>query len=238
VANVTQFQEEMLLASTAETIRSKISDEHTLPISAYNPNGIESLETPGTSEVVTADGSGMTISLTSTINLWFGSKIIVPETGLIMNNEMNDFSIPGASNAFGCIPSPANYIEPGKRPLSSMSPIIVDWLSSGKFYYALGGVGGSYIITAVAQSLWNVLDRNMTLQQALDAPRFHDQLIPNVIEFEYSYDNATVAFMAERGHNVTWAGRECDVMALRRFPNSTFEAASDPDFTAAGAYVV
>src|SRR5579871_4806897 len=82
---------------------------------------------PGTSHIVAADENGMTISLTSTVNLLFGSRLMVPETGLIMNNEMNDFSIPGASNAFGYVPSPANYIRPGKRPLSSISPTIVEF---------------------------------------------------------------------------------------------------------------
>lgn len=108
VGNLSTYQDEMLSNVTARFIRNKISDLRTLNVSAYDPEGIESLETPGTSHVVTADASGMAVSLTTTINLLFGSQVLVPETGVIMNNEMNDFSIPGSSNAFGFIPSPAN----------------------------------------------------------------------------------------------------------------------------------
>ena len=237
VQEVAPFEIQMLLPNTTAKIRSMISDVITQPISAYDPDGVESLQTHGTSHVVTADGSGMAVSLTSTINTHYGSQVIVPETGLIMNNEMNDFSIPGQSNSFGYIPSPANYIQPGKRPLSSMSPLIVDFLSNNTFYYAIGGAGGSAIITACVQGLWNVLDRNMTLLQALTAPRLHDQLVPNQVEFEYPYDNSTVAFMKGRGHNVTWTGRISDLMALRKHPNGTFEAAAEPvDYTYAGGY--
>ena len=170
----------------------------------------------------------MVVSLTSTINTWFGSLVIVPETGLIMNNEMNDFSVPGFSNNFGFVPSPINYVAPGKRPQSSMSPTIVEFLSNSTFYYSLGGIGGSYIITAIVQCLWNVLDRNMTLVEAMVEPRFHDQLVPNNIEFEYTYNNQTTAFMASLGHNETWAERGSGVQALRRLANGTFEAAGEP----------
>ncbi|TKA48685.1 hypothetical protein B0A54_00821 [Friedmanniomyces endolithicus] len=162
-----------------------------------------SLETPGTSAVVTTDVTGMAISLTTTVNLLFGSQIMVPETGVILNNEMNDFSIPGASNAFGYIPSPSNYIRPGKRPLSSITPTIVEH-ANGTLYFAVAAAGGSRIITATLQNLWHVLDQNMTAPEALAAPRFHDQLVPNQILFEWAYDNGTVAFMRERGHNVSW----------------------------------
>ena len=135
----------------------------------------------GTSHVVTADAPGMAISMTSTINLSFGSQVLVPETGLILNNEMNDFSVPNSTNAFGYIPSPANFIAPGKRPLSSINPMIVEHLLNGKLYFITGAAGGSHIITATLQVLWNVLDRNMTSPQALLAPRFHDQLSPNQV---------------------------------------------------------
>ena len=115
----------MLSDAAAEEIRSKIDDDRTFPVEYYNPEGLESLDTPGTSHISTIDASGLTISLTTTINLLFGSQLMVPETGIIMNNEMNDFSIPNASNAFGFVPSPANFIRPGARPLSSICPLIV-----------------------------------------------------------------------------------------------------------------
>lgn len=135
------------------------------------------MSSPGTSHAVAADASGMAISLTSTINLGFGSRLIVPETGLIMNNEMNDFSIPSVSNVFGFIPSPANFVRPGKRQISSITPVIVEFLNNGTLYFVAGAAGGSRIMTATLQALWQVLDRNATSEEAVTAPRFHDQLV-------------------------------------------------------------
>lgn len=238
VKNISAYQSEMLNARTAAEIRSKISDSHTLNISAYDPSGIESLETPGTSHVVTADASGLAISLTTTVNLLFGSNLMVPETGVIMNNEMNDFSIPGSSNAFGYIPSPSNYIRPGKRPLSSISPAIVEF-PNGTLYYVTGAAGGSRIITATIQNLIHVLDQNMTVPEALAQPRLHDQLIPNQVMFEYAYNNETVDFMKARGHNCTWVAPGLSTaQGLRRLGNGTFEAAGEPRQINSGGYAI
>lgn len=229
VAGLDEYQQEMLNETTAESVRSKISDFHTLNVSAYDPTGLESLETHGTSHIVTADASGMAISLTTTVNLLFGSQLVVPQTGVIMNNEMNDFSIPGQSNAFGYEPSPANFIEPGKRPLSSISPTIVEFIQNGTLYFVIGSAGGSRIITATIQNLWHVLDQNETVKESLAEPRLHDQLVPNVVSFEYAYNNETTAFMKSLGHNVTWvAPGASTAQGLRRLPNGTFEAAGEP----------
>ena len=238
VANMSRYQQEILSAETASIIRSKISDQHTLNLTAYDPDGIESLQTPGTSAVVTADADGMAISLTTTVNLLFGSQLMVPETGVIMNNEMNDFSIPGSSNAFGYIPSPANYIRPGKRPLSSISPTIVE-SPNGTLYYIIGAAGGSRIITATLQALIHVLDQNMTAPEALAQPRLHDQLIPNQVSFEYAYDNETVAYMKALGHNVTWiAPGQSTAQGIIRLPNGTFQAAGEPRQLNSGGYAI
>jgi len=98
-----------------------------------------------------------------------------------MNNEMNDFSVPNVSNAFGYSPSPANFIRPGKRPLSSMSPTIVEYLENSTFHLATGAAGGSRIITSTIQSLWRTLDLKENLEQAIASPRFHDQLSPDEV---------------------------------------------------------
>lgn len=238
VEGMYEFQDEMLSASTAADIRAKISYAHTLNVSAYDPSGFESLDTPGTSAVVVSDRSGMAISLTTTVNLYFGSHVMVPETGVIMNNEMNDFSIPGSSNAFGYLPSPNNYIKPGKRPLSSITPTIVEH-ADGTLYYAVGAAGGSRIITSTLQNLWHVLDQNMTAPEALAMPRFHDQLVPNEISFEWAYNNETVAFMASKGHNVTeMAPGSSSAQSLRRLENGTFEAAGEPRQENSGGYAI
>jgi gamma-glutamyltranspeptidase / glutathione hydrolase len=238
VPGLDRYQEGMLSSDTAAEIRGKISDFTTLNVSAYDPSGLESLETPGTSHIVAADRSGLSISLTTTVNLLFGSQLMVPETGIIMNNEMDDFSTPGSSNAFGYVPSPSNYVRKGKRPMSSMSPTIVEF-PNGTFYYAIGAAGGSRIITSTIQNLIHVLDENMTVPQALAQPRLHDQLLPNIVSFEWAYDNETVAFMKSRGHNVTWvAPGQSSAQGLRRLGNGTFEAAGEPRQKDSGGFAI
>lgn len=186
------------------------------------------MHSPGTSHIVAADSRGLTISLTTTINLLFGSKVMVPETGIIMNNDMDDFSIPGTNNSFGYIPSPANFIEPGKRMLSSICPVIVTH-PNGTVYFITGAAGGSRIITGTVQSVINLLDRNMTTYDALKEPRVHDQLSPNVSEFEYSFDNSTVAFMISRNHSVKWVlPGASKVQAIRLMADGMYEAVGEP----------
>ncbi|KAI1108827.1 gamma-glutamyltransferase 1 [Nemania sp. NC0429] len=238
VDSLDAYQQSMLSQETAEEIRSKISDFRTLNVSAYDPKGFESLPTPGTSHIVAADKHGLAISVTTTINLLFGSQLMVPETGVIMNDEMNDFSIPGSSNAFGYLPSPANFIRPGKRPLSSISPVIVE-TAKGKLYFVIGAAGGSRIITSTIQNIHHVLDEGFTVPQALAKPRLHDQLSPNQVSFEYAYDNSTVSFLASLGHNVTWvAPGQSTAQGLRVLANGTFEAAGEPRQLNSGGFAV
>ncbi|GKU21143.1 unnamed protein product [Fusarium langsethiae] len=226
VDDMTEYQKQMYSNATAQEVRAKL-DGRALELKEYDPKGLESLETPGTSHIVAMDASGLAISLTTTINLNFGSKVIVPETGIIMNNEMNDFSIPGESNAFGFIPSEANFIRPGKRPLSSISTTIVEG-PDGKVSLVTGSAGGSRIITATAQVVLNAIDKNMTVRDALASPRLHDQLVPRQVSFEYAFDNSTVAYLKEVGNNVTWVATQSTAQALRRLTNGTFEAAGEP----------
>ncbi|KAJ5291817.1 Gamma-glutamyltranspeptidase [Penicillium angulare] len=228
VPEMADYEHKMLKQSTVDDIRSKISDTHTLDVSAYDPDGIESLDTPGTSHVVAADHSGLTISAITTINLLFGSRLMVPETGIIMNNEMDDFSIPGSSNSFGYIPSEANFIRPNKRPLSSCTPAIVT-RPDGSVFLVAGSAGGSRIITATVQTIIHSIDQGLTAAEALAKPRLHDQLVPNQVTFEYNYDNSTVAFMESRGHNVTWVAPTLSTAQLIRvLPNGTFDPAGEP----------
>ncbi|KAF7591309.1 hypothetical protein BBP40_001685 [Aspergillus hancockii] len=233
-----EYQEDMLKQSTIDEIRAKISDQRTHNISVYDPEGIESLDTPGTSHIAAADHSGLTISAITTINLLFGSKVMVPETGIIMNNEMDDFSTPGSSNAFGYIPSEANFIRPGKRPLSSITPTIVTH-QNGSVFFVAGSAGGSRIITATVQNIIHAVDEGLSAAEALARPRLHDQLVPNQVRFEYAYDNATVAFMKTRGHNVTWvAPGDSTAQAIRVLPNGTFDAAGEPRQLDSGGFSV
>ncbi|KAJ6000862.1 Gamma-glutamyltransferase [Penicillium waksmanii] len=241
VQGVDEYQKRMISDNTSREICSRISDFHTQDVSAYDPDNIDIINTPGTSHIVSADYSGMAVSLTTTINLAFGSHVIVPETGVIMNNEMNatsDFSIPNVDNAFGYVPQASNYIKPGKRPLSSITPTIVTH-PNGTLYFVVGAAGGSRITTATIQSLIHALDQDMPPHEALAQPRLHDQLIPNQVTFDWGYDNRTVNYMCSLGHNATWVAQgQSQVQALRRLPNGTFEAAGEPRQVNSGGFAV
>ena len=236
IAGILGFEQGLLSDAHGAEVRSKILDTTTQPVSAYDPKGLASIATPGTSEITAVDSTGMAISVTTTVNLLFGSQVMVPETGVIMNDEMDDFSSPGSSNSFGYAPSPNNYIKPGKRPQSSISCTIVD-RPDGKLYISLGAAGGSRIITANTQNLWHIIDQELSAAEALARPRFHDQLIPNTVSFEYTYDNGTTAFMKSLGHNVTWvAPGESAAQAIRVLDNGTIEAAGEPRLVNSGGY--
>lgn len=238
VEGIDDFQTQMLDTSKAQATRYRISDDHTLDPADYNPKLLSHPDSHGTSHIVTTDASGMSITLTTTINLSWGSRLCVPETGIIMNNEMNDFSIPGVSNEFGFVPSPNNFIRPGKRPLSSITPIIVEQ-PDGSLYVVTGAAGGSRIITATIQALWHVLDHGMTMPEALAQPRLHDQLLPAHVLFEVGYDNATTAYMRAKGHNITWTTELLSkTQGIRRLENGTFEAAAEPRQKNSGGYAL
>ncbi|KAJ4266092.1 hypothetical protein NW762_004069 [Fusarium torreyae] len=235
VKGLGKYQAQMASNETAQEIRAKLKGRP-LKTDAYDPKGLESLDTPGTSHLVVMDKSGLAISLTTTVNLVFGSRVIVPETGVIMNNEMNDFSIPGESNAFGYVPSPANFIRPGKRPLSSIADTIVEG-PDGKVSLVTGAAGGSRITTSTIQVVLNALEKNMTVHEALAAPRLHDQLIPRQISFEYTFDNSTVAYLKGIGNNVTWvAPGQSSAQALSRSQDGFFDAAGEPRQASSGGY--
>ncbi|KAL7787758.1 gamma-glutamyltranspeptidase [Trichoderma ceciliae] len=228
-ADVEGFEKEMLDPRNIDAIYGRIWDNQTHATKYYNPEDSYVPENHGTSHIVAADKAGMAVSLTTTVNLLFGAKIIEPQTGIILNNEMNDFSIPGVSNEFGFAPSVANYIRPGKRPLSSITPIIAAF-PNGTLYAAIGAAGGSRIISATAQVLWHVLDNHdATLAGALQRPRLHDQLMPNTVLLEEMFDDEVAVGLEKRGHNVTWVRPGLSsVQAVRRFTDGVFEAASEP----------
>ena len=175
-------------------------------------NGIS--ESDQTTHLVVADGRGNIVSLTYTVNAWFGSKAIVPGAGFLLNNEMDDFSIvPNAPNQFGLIGNQANAIAAGKRMLSSMSPTII--LESGHPILALGSPGGSKIITAVAQTIINYHVFGLPLDQAVSRPRFHHQWLPDTLYLEQNgYSAETVRTLTAMGHVVGRWAPFCEVMAL------------------------
>ena len=238
VSGLEDYTHQMISAKAGEETRAKISDTKTYNVSYYDPKALSILSDHGTSEIVTADKNGMAVSITTTVNTLFGSQVIVPETGVILNNEMNDFSVPGETNEYGYKPSEANYIKPHKRPLSSISPVIGE-TKDGKLFFAVGSAGGSRITTATMQNIIHLIDGNMTVSEALAQPRFHDQLVPASISFEYAFNNHTVAYLKGLGSNVTWvAPGQSTAQGLKRMLNGVFEAAGEPRQKSSGGFAV
>lgn len=155
-----------------------------------------------TTHIAAADADGNWVAITATVNTTFGSKVIVPGTGIVLNDEMDDFSIfPGMPNAFGLVGAENNSVAPGKRPLSSMSPtIVLD--KDGKPVMTVGAAGGPKIITQVLLAIVRVLDLDQSLPEAVEGRRFHHQWRPNLISYEKGLAPEVVEGLRKRGHNV------------------------------------
>jgi gamma-glutamyltranspeptidase/glutathione hydrolase len=186
----------------AAALRAKIDRQHATPsdkIKAADPAGFEGNNTTHFSVI---DRFGNAVANTYTLNLSYGVGLIAEGTGVLLNNELDDFAAaPGAPNAFGLIGFDANAPGPNKRPLSSMTPTIV--LKNGKPLLVTGSPGGSRIITAVLQALLNVIDYRMTLGEAVQAPRVHHQWQPDETMVEAGVPDAMVQALKARGHKVT-----------------------------------
>jgi gamma-glutamyltranspeptidase/glutathione hydrolase len=155
----------------------------------------------GTSNFCVVDKAGNIVDVTTTINTIFGAKIMIPDLGLILNDEMDDFAIaPGVPNAFKLVQAAANKIEPGKRPLSSMSPLIA--MHHGAPALVLGGSGGPTIITGVEQVVLDLLDFRMEAQHAVQAPRIHHQAEPVTVFAEKDLDPKTIAALSQMGFQI------------------------------------
>ncbi|MBK9014770.1 MAG: gamma-glutamyltransferase [Saprospiraceae bacterium] len=196
--------------------------------------GIETFETTHTSII---DEAGNAVSVTTTLNLNYGSKVIVQGAGFFLNDEMDDFSAkPGVPNYFGLIGAEANAIQPGKRMLSSMTPTIVEKDSS--LFMVLGAPGGSTIITAVLQTLLGVTDYGMTMDEAVWAPRFHHQWLPNVITCEETAIDTTVRKQLwGMGHKLENVERMALIKAVLVLPDGKLQGVGDnrnPDDHAEG----
>jgi gamma-glutamyltranspeptidase / glutathione hydrolase len=186
-------------------------------------------EDGGTSHFCVLDANGMAVACTETINLEFGSLVCVPGFGFALNNQMDDFTtIPGQPNAFGLRQNDANLPEPGKRPLSSMSPTIV--VKNGKVVMIAGASGGPRIISATLQCTLNVMLFGMTPDEAVRAPRFHHQWMPNVLQVDPSWpDQSVLDDLKRRGHEIgTMTGEAVVQMIAVDERDGTIRAACDP----------
>lgn len=174
--------EELISSRHAAALRASIRADEATPSSQIKGN-LASLEGSDTTDYSVADAQGNAVAVTYTINFYFGSGYIAGDTGFFLNDEMDDFtSKPGVPNAFGLVQGKANQIEPGKRPLSSMSPTIV--LRGKRLYMVTGSPGGSTIISTTLESFLNVAEFGMNMQQAVNAPRFHQQWYPDEVFVE------------------------------------------------------
>jgi len=168
---------------------------------AAHPQPLANHESPHTTHYSVVDAEGNAVSVTTTINDWFGSRVTADGLGFLMNDEMDDFSAkPGVPNSDGLIQGPANAIGSGKRPLSSMTPTIV--VRDGKPILVLGSEGSSKIITTVANILMGVVDYGMNVQEAVNAPRFHNQWMPDVLNVEQWFSPDTVQVLQNMGYHV------------------------------------
>jgi len=185
----------------AAQIRAVI-DPNRAAISKELRPGVAPHEGSNTTHYSIADRWGNAVAVTYTLNDWFGTKITAAGTGVLLNNEMDDFTAKvGVPNLYGLVQGQANAIAPGKRPLSSMSPTIVN--KDGKPVLVLGTPGGSRIITAVLLTLLNTIDYGMTVQEAVDAPRFHQQWLPDLTLVEaFAFSPDTRTLLEAAGHKL------------------------------------
>jgi len=186
-------------------------------------------ESESTAHISVVDSKGNVVSTTQTINYSFGACVAVPDTGIILNNEMDDFSIqPGVPNVWGLVGGEANSIEAGKTPLSSMSPTIV--LKDAKPVLVLGSPGGSKIITAVLQTIVNVVDFGLALDLAVSEGRVHHQWLPDRVLIEKDlYPVTTVEGLRAMGHTVEETRLSFgEIQAIQRLPDGRLIGVSDP----------
>jgi gamma-glutamyltranspeptidase/glutathione hydrolase len=194
------------------------ASQHLQPLSVHEP--------AHTTHYSVVDSEGNAVAVTTTLNDSFGSRATAEGLGFLLNDEMDDFAAkPGVPNLYGLIQGPANAVGPGKRPLSAMTPTIV--LKDGKLFLVLGSPGGPRIITTVANILMGVVDYGMNIQEAVNAPRFHHQWLPDVVNVERWFSPDTVRLLEQMGHKVAsgetasgdwapyWSDGECIAIDLK-----------------------
>lgn len=203
--------------------------------SAQVKAGTFSHESDETTHFSIVDEKGNAVAVTTTINAPYGSKVYIRGTGIIMNNEMDDFAAaPGVPNLFGVIGGEANAIHAGKKPLSSMTPVIIT--RNGKIFLVAGSPGGSTIPTSVFQTVLQVTRFGKDIQKTVEAKRFHHQWLPDKIQIEEGCFTPENTFALElKGHTVSVRGEIGDVLAIHRLPDGTLQCGIDPRRDAAGS---
>ena len=211
----------------ADQIRAQIPDHQARRSADVQPGTPPPHESPETTHFCVVDDKGWAVSLTYTLNFSYGSGIVAEGTGVLLNDEMGDFSAaPGQPNAFGLLGGEANAVAPHRRPLSTMTPTILQ--KDGKFVAAIGSPGGSRILTVVLQVVLNLIDFDLNAQTAVADSRMHHQWYPDQLELEEGFSPDTIALLKSWGHNVVRADSIGHAMIIRRSADGTLEAGADP----------
>lgn len=218
----------LLAPDTLRRLRSRIADYSTRDRSSYGsavrPQA-QAADDHGTSHLSVVDGDGNAVACTTTINTGFGAMLMAGETGILLNNEMDDFSAqPGKPNVYGLVGAAANAVAPRKRPLSSMTPTIVT--NENHVVLAVGGSGGPLIISGTLQVLLNVVEHNRSASDAIAAPRLHDQWMPPVLGVEPGVATETRNLLATYGHSVKEIPAMGSIVAVRVYEHA-MEGAAD-----------
>ncbi|XP_030379044.1 scoloptoxin SSD14 [Scaptodrosophila lebanonensis] len=198
---ITETLKKLRSEDFVKQVQSLIFDDRTFADSKYYGANFTNAPDGGTAHMNVLAPNGDAIAITSTINNYFGCKVASSRTGIILNDEMDDFSTPGVINSFGVPASPANYIVPGKRPMSSMSPaIIVD--ANGNVRLLIGAAGGTKITTSVASVIMKYLIHHQGLNKSVQDGRVHHQLMPDQIDTEAEMDKPIVSYLEQVGHKI------------------------------------
>jgi gamma-glutamyltranspeptidase / glutathione hydrolase len=211
----------------AKSLAQQIDLAKARPSSEIKPGKLAPYESNQTTHFSVVDKRGNAVAVTYTLNTYFGSGIVAGNSGILMNNEMDDFSAkPGTPNVYGLVGGEANAIQPAKRPLSSMSPTIV--AKDGKTWLVTGSPGGSRIITTVLQMVVNSIDYGMNVAEATNAPRFHHQWLPDQLRVEKGFSPDTLRLLENRGQHVKVEPAMGSTQSIMIGPDGMLYGASDP----------
>lgn len=219
----------------AKSLNLNIDLDKITPSDEVSPGNPYPYESPDTTHFSAMDAYGNTVSNTYTLNFSYGSGKMIPGTGMLINNEMDDFSSkPGTPNGYGLLGSEANAIQANKRPLSSMTPTII--FKDDKPFVAFGSPGGSRIITTVLQVALNIMEHDMNIAQAVHSPRMHHQWLPEVLMIEEGFGSDTEKLLEEKGYSLYPSSTMGSVQAIMKEGNY-FYGSSDPRRPSAGVAV-